>query len=130
MKKSTKTKKKKVSAPKSKASKAKAAKKKPAAKAKKVAKKKVVKAKSKMKLCNHLFKFGEMVTMTNNKLVPLKVGLAKDTKSKDIVWFILLPGKTVTLNPMFLGNIKFNYVMCMNEDMNDSGNITFVIHHM
>ncbi len=91
---------------------------------------KVVKAKTKMKLCNHRFKRGEKVTITNNKKVDLWVGLARDAKTNDIVWYLIKGGDTANIDAELLGDLRYKYVMCLNKSGKVSGNITFVIHHL
>ncbi|MEI8203094.1 MAG: hypothetical protein WCH34_08795 [Bacteroidota bacterium] len=79
------------------------------------------------KICIHLFKAGEMVTMTNNGSVELKVGLALKANSNVLVWYTLAAGQTVKVNPISLGNVAYKYVMVKNEDLETRGDITFII---
>ena len=80
------------------------------------------------KICLHLFKVGEMVTMTNNGTVELKVGLALKASSYVLVWYTLAAGQTVKINPLSLGNISYKYVMVKNDDLETRGDITFIIN--
>ncbi len=88
----------------------------------------LVPAASIRKICIHLFKAGETVTMTNNGTVDLKVGLALNTKTDVLVWFTLLAGETKTVTPDELGNVALKYVMVKNEDLLVTGDITFIIN--
>jgi hypothetical protein len=80
------------------------------------------------KICIHLFKEGEMVQMTNNRSVDLKIGLALNAKATVLIWYTLRAGQTVTINPRLLGDVAMKYVMTENEDIDITGDITFIIN--
>ena len=80
------------------------------------------------KICIHTFKTGETVTLTNNLIVPIKVGLALTAKTPVLVWYTILPGEPVTITPDLLGNILYKYIMAQNDDLLVSGDITFTIN--
>lgn len=80
------------------------------------------------KICIHTFKTGEMVTITNNRTVPIKVGLALNAKATVLVWFTILGGETKTIRPDELGNILYKYIMAGNDDLLIAGDITFTIN--
>ncbi len=80
------------------------------------------------KICIHTFKTGETVTLTNNLVVPIKVGLAIDATATVLVWYTILPSEPKTINPDLLGNILYKYIMAQNEDLLISGDITLTIN--
>ena len=80
------------------------------------------------KICIHTFKLGETVTLTNNLVVPVKVGLALDAKATVLLWYTVFPGEPVTITPAELGNILYKYIMAENDDLFISGDITFTIN--
>lgn len=80
------------------------------------------------KICIHTFKTGETVTMTNNRIVPINVGLAFAAKADVLSWYPVLAGTPVTVDPIKLGNLSFKYVMAQNTDLLVSGDITFTIN--
>ena len=89
----------------------------------------MVPAHSRRKICIHLFKTDETITMTNNLTVDLKVGLAQKANSTSIAWFTLRAGTTVTTaNPNILGNTTYKYIMVENDDLTVRGDITFIIN--
>ncbi len=80
------------------------------------------------KICIHTFKLGETVTLTNNLVVPIKVGLALDAKATVLLWYTVFPGEPVTITPDKLGNILYKYIMTENDDLLIAGDITFTIN--
>lgn len=88
----------------------------------------VVPAHTLKKICIHTFKLGETVTLTNNLVVPVKVGLALDAKATVLLWYTVFPGEPVTITPAELGNILYKYIMAENDDLFISGDITFTIN--
>jgi len=89
----------------------------------------LVPAHSRRKICIHLFKIGETITMINNLTVDLKIGLAQKANSTSIVWYTLAAGATLRdANPNILGNIAFKYIMVENDDLTTRGDITFIIN--
>ena len=80
------------------------------------------------KLCIHLFKAGETITMTNDGTVDVQIGLALNAKSTVVLWYNLPAGHTVTISPALLGDLSYKFVMLKNEDLELRGHITFVIN--
>jgi hypothetical protein len=81
------------------------------------------------KILKHLFKVGETVTIKNNGTGNLMVGLALTATSEVLIWYVILPGETVTnINYNLLGNVTYPFVMVQNASLTLSGNITFTIN--
>lgn len=79
------------------------------------------------RICVHTFKAGEMVCITNNGKVELKIGLALKAKSLVAQWFTLAVGETVNINPQLLGDLTLRFVMVKNESLEARGDVTFII---
>ena len=90
----------------------------------------LVPAHSVRKICSHTWKPGETATLTNNRDVPLQVGLALSATSPVLVWYTLGVGITIELDPRLLGNIAFKFIMVKNDDLMNSGDITFTINQL
>ena len=89
----------------------------------------VVPKHSMRKICSHTFKTGETVSMTNNEVVDLKVGFTRDSKVEPTTWYTLAAGHSVNdINPTVIGDIAKKFIMVKNEDLETSGDITFVIN--
>ena len=81
------------------------------------------------KICSHTIKIGETFSMANNEVVDLKVGYTHDPKVEPTTWYTLLAGHNVNdLNPALIGDITKKFIMVKNEDLETSGDITFVIN--
>jgi predicted polyphosphate/ATP-dependent NAD kinase len=72
---------------------------------------------------------GETFSVTNNGTGNLMVGLAKTAKDEVEVWYVILPGETLSnINYNVLGNVTYPFVMVQNASLTLSGNITFTIN--
>ncbi len=80
------------------------------------------------KICIHLFKIGETVTIYNDGTVSLQLGLALKAKSTVLVWYTVAAGATVTINPELLGNLTLKYIMVKNADLFVKGHLVFTIN--
>lgn len=80
------------------------------------------------KICIHLFKVGETVTIENNGPVSVQVGLALNAKATVLVWYTVAAGTTVTINPDLLGNVTMKFVMVKNADLFIKGHLIFTIN--
>ena len=80
------------------------------------------------KICIHLFKIGETVTIENDGTVSLQVGLAFNAKATVLVWYTVAAGETVTIKPDLMGDLKFKYVMVKNADLYVKGHLVFTIN--
>jgi len=84
---------------------------------------------SKRKICIHTYKPGETFSMTNNLTVDLLVALTRNAKTEPEEWYLLPAGEMVTNQlPSILGNTAFKYIMVKNQDIEEKGDITFVIN--
>ncbi len=84
---------------------------------------------SKRKICIHTIKPGETFSMINNYAVDLLVALTRNAKTEPEEWYLLPAGAMVTNQlPSILGNTAFKYVMVKNEDIEEKGDITFIIN--
>jgi len=81
------------------------------------------------KICLHKIKPGETFSMTNNEVVDLAVGYTHDPKVEPTTWYILPAGQNVNdVEPEKIGDIRKKFIMVKNQDLETSGDITFVIN--
>ena len=80
------------------------------------------------KICIHLFKIGETVTIENDGTVSLQVGLAFNAKATVLVWYTVAAGETVTIKPDLMGSLDFKYVIVKNADLYVKGHLVFTIN--
>ncbi|MEI6509265.1 MAG: hypothetical protein WCO54_12335 [Bacteroidota bacterium] len=84
---------------------------------------------SRRKVCIHLFKEGETITITNKGLVDLKIALTRNQKGEPTAWYTLPSGHTVTnIAPTVIGDTALRYVMVKNENLDTRGDINFIIN--
>ena len=80
------------------------------------------------KICIHLFKVGETVTLMNKGMIDLQVALSPKSKTLPETWYNLPAGTTVTINPALLGNITYKFMLVKNQDLTEKGSIEVIIH--
>ncbi len=80
------------------------------------------------KICIHLFKVGETVTLSNKGLVALQIALSSSSKTLPVTWYILPAGTTITINFALLGNISNKFMLVKNVDLTENGSLEVIIH--